>query len=114
MVTKLETLQAVEDLGEPTAQELADHVGLVYHDAAVAALRCHRAGLLVRWRDGDDEPYRYELTPHGLRRLRYLEALEEEEAEDPGEDEIEEGDEGEEDDDEEDDEDEDDGVDQDP
>jgi DNA-binding MarR family transcriptional regulator len=112
MVTKLEILQAVEDLGDPTAQELADHLGLVYHEAAVAALRCNRAGLLDRWRDAHDEPYRYKLMPHGLRRLRYLEALEEEEdAEDPDEDEIEEGDVGEEDDEEEDDEDEDDEVD---
>ena len=72
MVEKADLLRAIDDLGEPTAQEVADTLYLDYHEAAVALLRATRGGLVHREREASDEPYRYALTTRGEERLSFL------------------------------------------
>lgn len=73
--TRLDLLRAVDELGVPSAREVAEHLGIEYRVAAVALLRTTRVGLVWRFRECTKDLYRYDLTERGQDRLEYLEAV---------------------------------------
>ena len=68
---KREILEALEDLGEATAEEVAGFLGRSHESVSMALLRYHRQGLVSR-QTLEGRTKIYQLTQRGMERLWYL------------------------------------------
>ena len=68
---KLEILEALEELGEATVEDVASMLDRSYESVGMALLRYHRHGLVSRYKV-QGRIRMYSLTDRGLERLEYL------------------------------------------
>jgi DNA-binding MarR family transcriptional regulator len=68
---KLEILEALEELGEATVEDVASMLGRSYESVGMALLRYHRHRLVSRYR-ARGRIRMYSLTERGMERLEYL------------------------------------------
>ena len=68
---KLEILEALEELGEATVEDVTSMLDRSHESVGMALLRYHRHGLVSRYR-AQGRTRMYQLTERGMERLEYL------------------------------------------